>query len=62
MQQLGESLAKSTSFVHMHTPQGAAIDSVIEVLTVHSAPRHAVALLSLHDIFHPVTGSYDQGQ
>jgi phenol 2-monooxygenase (NADPH) len=53
LQQLGESLAKPTSFVHTYTRSHAAIDSVIEILVVHSAPRHDIELLSLHEIFHP---------
>lgn len=36
-----------------HTPQGQAIDEVIEVLTVHSAPRTSIDLLDLPEIYHP---------
>jgi phenol 2-monooxygenase (NADPH) len=52
-QQLGEALAASGSFLHRFTPTGKPIDEVIEVLTVHNAPRTAVNLLDLHEAFHP---------
>lgn len=50
---LGKALSAPDSFLHKYTPKGQAIDSVIEVLTVHSAPRHDIELLDLPDIFHP---------
>lgn len=53
---LGESLGGSDSFIRRFTPLGKAIDSVIEVLTVHSGPRTAIGLLDLPDIFHPFHG------
>ena len=53
MQLLGEFLAAPRSIVRRKTPSNQAIDSVIEVLAVHSISREAVDLLSLHDIFHP---------
>ena len=53
VQRLGEFLAASGSVIRRYTPADQPIDSVIEVLTVHSGPRIAVDLLSLHDAFHP---------
>ena len=53
VQRLGTELAKPSSILHMYTPVNAPVDSVIELLTVHSSPRTAVELSDLHDIFHP---------
>lgn len=53
VQQFGSSLDSPNSFLHRFTPPDKKIDSVIEVLTLHSAPRTRVELLDLHDIFHP---------
>ncbi len=53
VQQFGMSLAAPDSFLQRFTPPAQKIDSVIEVLTLHSAPRTKVELLDLHDIFHP---------
>jgi phenol 2-monooxygenase (NADPH) len=53
VQQLGQALAASSSFLRRFTPPGKPIDSVIEVLTFHNAPRTAVNLLDLHEAFHP---------
>jgi len=39
--------------VRTYTPRGQAIDEVIEVLTIHSAPRTPINLLDLPDIYHP---------
>ncbi|KAL2223109.1 FAD binding domain protein [Thermoascus aurantiacus ATCC 26904] len=51
---LGEALAKPDSILHRYTPAGAPIDSVIEVLVIHSSPRREVELLTdFHEIFHP---------
>ncbi|KAI9843805.1 MAG: hypothetical protein M1837_006065 [Sclerophora amabilis] len=64
VQRLGHFLSKLDSFIHRFTPAPATatttttttqpIDSVIEILTVHSAPRTAIELLDdLPDIYHP---------
>jgi len=53
VQQFGSSLDGPNSFLHRFTPTGKKIDSVIEVFTLHSAPRTKVELLDLHEIFHP---------
>lgn len=51
---LGESLnAKESSPLYKFTPSYQPIDSRIEVITVHSAPRAKIELLELHPIFHP---------
>lgn len=36
-----------------HTPRSQAIDKVIEILTIHSAPRTSINLLDLPEIYHP---------
>ncbi|KAL1876075.1 hypothetical protein Plec18167_005336 [Paecilomyces lecythidis] len=51
---LGAALSDPKSFIHRFTPADAPIDSVIEVLTIHSSPRWDVELLEdFPDIFHP---------
>jgi phenol 2-monooxygenase len=46
-------LTEKSSFLQRVTPAGAPIDSVIEILTVHSAPRREVELLDFPDLLHP---------
>ena len=46
-------IASQDSFIRRFTPLGRKIDSVIEILTIHSAKRNQVDLLSLPDILHP---------
>lgn len=41
------------ALIEEYTPPGQRIDSVIELLTIHSAPRTSVELLDLYEIFHP---------
>ena len=53
VQTFGEELTKPDSFVHRFTPSEKSFDSIFELLTIHSAPRHAVELLEMHEIFHP---------
>jgi phenol 2-monooxygenase (NADPH) len=53
VQKLGQSLAAPTSFINRFTPPGQPIDSVIEILTIHSASRTATELHDFPDIFHP---------
>lgn len=53
VQKLGASLAAPQSFLHRFTPAGKRIDSVIEVLTIHSAPRVATELTDFPEIFRP---------
>jgi phenol 2-monooxygenase len=50
---LGEKLGKEGSFVKRYTPQGWKYDSVIEVLTVHSAPRQEVTVFDFKEAFRP---------
>ncbi|KAH9206669.1 FAD binding domain-containing protein [Leptodontidium sp. 2 PMI_412] len=50
---LGHALAAKDSFLRRYTPRSEAIDSVFEIITVHSAPRSSIELLSLHEVFHP---------
>lgn len=53
VQHLGDLLAGPRSILRAYTPPSQPVDSVIEVLTIHSGPRQAVSLFDLHDIFHP---------
>lgn len=53
MQHLGDLLAGPRSILRTYTRPNQPIDSVIEVLTIHSGPRQAVSLFDLHDVFHP---------
>ena len=47
IQALGSRLAAGSSFLHLYPP------NLIEIYTIHSAPRARVELLDLHEIFHP---------
>lgn len=64
IQTFGEALASPNSFLHRFTPPGKPIDSVIEVLMIHSAPRREIELLELHDVYHPFDEreGYDYGK
>ena len=53
VERFGHEISRPTSFLHRFTPSSTPIDSVIEVLTIHSAPRITIQLLDLPDIFHP---------
>lgn len=53
IKKLGASLSSKDSFIRKFTPKDKPIDSVIEVLTVHSGPRYGVELLDLPEAFHP---------
>lgn len=53
VQSFGEELAAPESFLRRFTPSKKPIDSTIEVLTVHCAPRQKAELLDLHEIYHP---------
>ena len=57
VQKLGETLAAKDSFISRFTPAGKPINSVIEILTIHSAPRASTELHDFHDIFHPYSKS-----
>lgn len=48
----GESLAKPDSVIRRFTLLAKPIDSVIEMLVIHSSPRQEVELLDLHEMFH----------
>ncbi|RDW79590.1 hypothetical protein BP6252_04228 [Coleophoma cylindrospora] len=53
VQGLGKALACPSSFIPRFTPRGQPIDAVIEILTIHSAPRTATELHDFPEIFHP---------
>ncbi|KAH6717279.1 FAD binding domain protein [Leptodontidium sp. MPI-SDFR-AT-0119] len=50
---LGATLSGPKSFIKRFTPAGKKIDSVIDILTIHSAKRAETELHSFPDIFHP---------
>ncbi|KAG4440147.1 hypothetical protein IFR05_004356 [Cadophora sp. M221] len=50
---LGNILSGPKSFIKRFTPAGKKIDSVIDILTIHSAKRAETELHSFPDIFHP---------
>lgn len=50
---LGASLDSPTSFLHRFTPKTAKIDSVIELLTIHSSPRRETVLTDFPEIMRP---------
>lgn len=53
VQKFGEKLEDPSLFLHRFTPTTKPIDSVFEILTIHSGPRTKLELLDLHPIFHP---------
>lgn len=48
-----EQIGRSDSFLRRFTPAGQPPDSVIEVLSIHSAPRLAIELSDLPEVLHP---------
>ncbi|KAK0101985.1 hypothetical protein ONS96_005953 [Cadophora gregata f. sp. sojae] len=50
---LGDILSSPKSFIKRFTPADKKIDSVIDILTIHSAKRAETELHSFPDIFHP---------
>ncbi|ETI22150.1 hypothetical protein G647_06223 [Cladophialophora carrionii CBS 160.54] len=50
---LCERMDAPSSFLRTYTPAGDKVDSVIEVLTIHAAPRHKVELFSLPELLRP---------
>ena len=49
----GSELAHPDSFIGRFTPSDKKVDSLIEVLTIHSSERKSIELLSLPGILHP---------
>ena len=50
---LGELLSGPKSFLKRFTPRGKSYDSVIEVLTVHSAPRQQTTIFDFPEVLRP---------
>jgi phenol 2-monooxygenase len=50
---LGTRLEAPNSFIRTCTPSSVPIDSIIEILTIHTSNRNAIDALSLPHIFHP---------
>ncbi len=50
---LGDKLSHPKSFIKRFTPPEQKIDSVIEILTIHSAKRAQTELFDFPEIFHP---------
>jgi phenol 2-monooxygenase len=55
VQKFCDSLSSSSSFLHRITPESAKVDSVIEIFTLHSAPRTEVEFFDFPDLLHPFT-------
>ena len=53
IQKLGERLGSPTSFLKRFTPASKRYDSVIEVLTVHSASRQKTTIFDFPEVFRP---------
>lgn len=53
VKKLGEVFSKETSFLKRFTPSSAKYDSVIELLTVHAAPRHSQTIFDFPEVFRP---------
>jgi phenol 2-monooxygenase (NADPH) len=54
LREVGRSIALPGSFIHMYTLKGEKVDSLIEILVIHAAPRKSVELLELHENFRPL--------
>jgi phenol 2-monooxygenase len=50
---LGTRLEAPSSSIHACTPTSAPLDSIIEILTIHTSNRNDIDALSLPNIFHP---------
>ncbi|KAL5356818.1 FAD binding domain-containing protein [Aspergillus floccosus] len=50
---LGEAFSRSDSFLRRFTPAGWKYDSVIELLTVHAAPRQSKTIFDFPEVFRP---------
>lgn len=55
---LGQALSSSDSSLDRYTSKEENSDSVFEIITIHSAPRMSIELLSLPEVFHPFLGDY----
>jgi phenol 2-monooxygenase len=53
VQTLGAALVSEKSYISRFTPPGKPIDSLIEVILIHSAPRTSVDIFDFPEIFHP---------
>lgn len=53
LSKLGNQLASADSFLKRFTPSNARYDAVIEVLTVHSAPRTSVDVFNFPEVLRP---------
>ena len=53
VRKLGQELSAPNSFISRFTPQGKLIDSVIEILTIHSARRAETEMHDFPEIFRP---------
>ena len=53
LNELGEKLGGSNSFLKRYTPANKRYDSVFEVLSVHSSPRHESTIFDFPEAFRP---------
>ncbi|KAK4547105.1 hypothetical protein LTR36_001326 [Oleoguttula mirabilis] len=57
IQRLGEQLDNPSSFIRRYTPNSQPIDSVIEVLVIHSSPRKEVDIFNFPPVFRPFSAT-----
>jgi phenol 2-monooxygenase len=53
VQTWGAAIAKEDSFLHRFTAKGSRIDSIIDILTIHSAKRTETELLDFPEVMRP---------
>lgn len=53
LQRFGQLLSEPDSFVNTYTPNGGAFDSLVDVLTIHTADPHEMELHDFPDALHP---------
>ena len=53
---LGDALSVPKSFSKRFTPPKTTVDSLVEILTIHSAPRPEIELFDFPEIFRPCNG------
>ena len=58
IRELGDALAEPTSFIKRFQPPGKPIDTLVEVLTVHSSDRTICSVHDWPEIFHPFSEEF----
>lgn len=57
IRQLCHELAAENGVINRYTPKGKCFDAVIEILTIHAAPRVSMDLSDFPEVFHPYSES-----